>query len=320
LLADPSLRSALLRFVRARVPPPEVEDIVQQTLTDALAASSAPDEAEELRKWVHGIARNKVVDFHRRAGREIVREPSPGEEVVADSAPHSARELLRWAEKELPDGAEAHSTLEWMLREGEGEKLEHIAEEANVPAPRVRQRVSRMRRHLRARWAQAAAAVVVLALVAFALYKLAGPRPEDIAREEAPPVTPEQRAAELRREAFEQCGGKQWQRCIETLDRAKALDPAGERDPRVEQARAAAATALEPKSEPTSLPEQQKEAPKLEEKKTAPKPKAAPITTDMPSNPPPPPQKTQLAPTTKGGKGKPQPAWESDIGLEKGGK
>ena len=38
-----------------------------------------------------------------------------------------------------------------MLREGEGEKLETIAAEANVPAPRVRQRVSRLRRYYKAR-------------------------------------------------------------------------------------------------------------------------------------------------------------------------
>ncbi|HEX3850670.1 MAG TPA: hypothetical protein VHW01_06860 [Polyangiaceae bacterium] len=52
----------------------------------------------------------------------------------------------------MPD-PEALHTLEWMLREGDGEKLEQIARDANLPAPRVRQRVSRLRCFLREQWA-----------------------------------------------------------------------------------------------------------------------------------------------------------------------
>ena len=255
LLADPALRGALVRFVRSRAPAAEVEDIVQSTLTDALASPNAPTEPEELRRWIHGIARNKVVDFHRRAGREVMRDPTataPADEPVAESAPHSARELLHWAENELPDGAEAKSTLEWMLREGDGEKLEHIAEEANLPAPRVRQRVSRMRRHLRARWAAAVAAALLLALVGVVLYRMAEPKPDDIAREVIPEKPPVERAAELRREAFEHCDGQAWQRCLDVLDAAKRIDPAGDAAKRVQDARRAAARGLAPAPAPTS--------------------------------------------------------------------
>ena len=78
--------------------------------------------------------------------------------------PQSALDLMRWAQKELPAGKENEQTLEWMLREGEGEKLETIAAEANVPAPRVRQRVSRLRRYYKARWAAQTAAVAALLL------------------------------------------------------------------------------------------------------------------------------------------------------------
>jgi RNA polymerase sigma factor (sigma-70 family) len=282
LLADPSLRSALVRFVRARVPAVEAEDVVQATLTDALAASSAPDDPEELRRWLHGIARNKVADFHRKAGREVPREPTAADELVADSAPHSARELLRWAERQLPDGAEAQSTLEWMLREGDGEKLEHIAEEANLPAPRVRQRVSRLRRHLRARWAAAIAAVAALALVAYAVWRTAQPGPEDIAREEIPPSAPDERAAELRKRAFELCDTGEWRRCLESLDGARAIDPAGDDDARVRAARAAAGRALEPP--PLAPPDSKKSLPD----KPAPERRrnAVPLTTG--SAPPPP--------------------------------
>ncbi len=174
LLADPELYAALVRYARRRVAEHEVEDIVQATLADALAAKRTPETAEEVRRWVHRIARNKIVDLHRRRGREIPKELSGPDEAAAESAPLSARDLLRWAEKELPEGEGADSTLEWMIREGDGEKLEHIAEEAELPAPRVRQRVSRMRRHFRSRWAAqlaAVAALTALVLRSLWLYK-----------------------------------------------------------------------------------------------------------------------------------------------------
>jgi RNA polymerase sigma factor (sigma-70 family) len=304
LLADPALRSALVHFVRARVPPVDAEDLVQTTLTEALAAARAPDEPEELRRWLHGIAKNKVADFHRKAGREVPREPTAGEELVADSAPHSARELLRWAQRELPAGTEAQSTLEWMLREGEGEKLEQIAEEANVPAPRVRQRVSRLRRHLRARWAAAIAAVTALALFTYAQWRTAEPGPDEIAREQLPPVAPDQRAIELRKRAFELCDAGEWQRCLESLDRAKAIDPSGDGEERVEQARSAAGRALAPGPAPTPAPMPVEPKPPLPEK---PRNNAVPLSTE--SAPPPPTPKrqqdSQAAPRQKGMKSDP---------------
>ncbi|HEY8040017.1 MAG TPA: hypothetical protein VIF15_09500 [Polyangiaceae bacterium] len=169
-LADPSLTAALSHFVRARVPESEVDDIVQSTIADALDAEQAPEQDEELVRWVYGICRHKVVDWFRRARREVPRDLEADDAAVAaESAPQSAMDLLRWAQKELPEGEEHKKTLEWMLREGQGEKLESIAAEANLPAPRVRQRVSRLRRHYKARWAAQIAALAALVLIAIAI-------------------------------------------------------------------------------------------------------------------------------------------------------
>ena len=147
LLADPSLRSALQAMVRRRVPEAEVDDIVQAAFTEALSSETAPDDPDALRRWIFGVARNKVVDFHRRAKRTTPAEDAP--EPVAEAAPHSDRDLLRWAERELPPGKDAPKTLEWMLREGAGEKLEAIAASEKIPAPTVRQRVHRLRQWMR---------------------------------------------------------------------------------------------------------------------------------------------------------------------------
>lgn len=187
-LADPDLTARLSHFVRTRVPEGDVGDIVQATLADALAADEHPEGDEDIVRWVFGICRHKLVDWFRRMRREVPHDLEANENAApAESVPTSAMDLMRWARKELPPGKENEQTLEWMLREGEGEKLENIAAEANVPAPRVRQRVSRLRRYYKKKWAAQAAAVAALLLVALAIVVFAlrkkdqdriAPRPE----------------------------------------------------------------------------------------------------------------------------------------------
>jgi DNA-directed RNA polymerase specialized sigma24 family protein len=260
-LANPALRASLSAFVRARVPVSEVDDIVQSALAEALAAERAPEDDDEVVAWLHGIARHKVVDWFRRARREPPQDPSVTETVAAaDSSPQSARDLLRWATRELPNGDENARTFEWMLREGAGEKLESIAADARLPAPRVRQRVSRLRKHYRARWAATLAALVLIAVtVGLAVRKR---RQEEIAplpsplvvpsapllppSSPAPEPTPEDRAAELRRDAFEKCAAGLWQDCLDAFDGAQRLDPAGDASPEVQAQRKAAQHAVTP--------------------------------------------------------------------------
>jgi DNA-directed RNA polymerase specialized sigma24 family protein len=189
LVSDPALSAAVTRVVRGRVPAADVDDIVQSTLADALAARQAPEDAAEFRRWVLGVARNKIADFYRRSRREVPRDPSTTEETeAAGCVSQGGHDLLRWAERELPKTEGAESTLEWMLREGEGEKLESIAAEAQIPAPRVRQRVARLRRHYRARWAAqlaAVAAILALILIAFLAWRS---RRDDVVRPLPRPV------------------------------------------------------------------------------------------------------------------------------------
>jgi RNA polymerase sigma factor (sigma-70 family) len=193
-LSDPTLAAGLSHFVRGRVPEPEVQDIVQSTLTEALDAEQHPDEDEDIVRWVYGICRHKVIDWFRRAKREVPRDLEANDEgpavAAAESAPQSAMDLLRWAKKELPAGEENEKTLEWMLREGEGEKLETIAAEANLPAPRVRQRVSRLRRYYKERWAAQAAALAALLLIALAIALSLRRRHDEVAPAPGPSFAP----------------------------------------------------------------------------------------------------------------------------------
>jgi hypothetical protein len=149
-------------------------------------------------------------------------------------------ELSQWIESELPKTDGAQATLHWLLREGDGESLDEIARDVDLPAPRVRQRVSRLRRHLHARWlALGAAGLLLLVGTGALLSKALRPHvaPPSIAREPVPRL---EQARILRENALRQCASGAYRECTAALDQAELLDPSGESASTVRQARAAA--------------------------------------------------------------------------------
>jgi RNA polymerase sigma factor (sigma-70 family) len=323
LLAEPGLRRVLEDFVRRRVPASDVDDVVQTVLCDALASAARPTDSEELKKWLLGIARHKVADHHRRAQREPAAELP---EIEAHPPPVEERSLARWAEEQAASTREAQKTLAWMAREGEGEKLESIAAEENVPAARVRQRVSRMRRWMKERWMAELAAVAVLSILAVVAWRfLRKPgevpeaRPEKL--EPLPPLAPEvplelERARSLRAEAVKRCDREEWQGCLDALDEAARLDPAGDTAKNVTEMRGRATRELLPPVAPTG---------KVDEKVAPPAPTFGPKSElfdeknvspklQQTSTPPPAPPPTSLS--------KPKPTTPSKAGPVKkmGGK
>ena len=251
VLAEPAMRRALEDFVRRRVAPSDVDDIVQTVLVEALASASRPTEEDELRPWLLGIARHKVVDHHRRASRETASEIP---DVPVGPPPLEARALAMWAEQQAGPSRDAQSTLEWMAREGEGEKLESIAAGEQVPAARIRQRVSRMRRWMKERWLAELAAVAALSILAIiAWWLLRDPAKPEEARPDEPlpsaPIRPEspsplEQARVLREDGLRRCERADWRGCLESLDRARGLDPEGDADPAIGAARVQAEKAL----------------------------------------------------------------------------
>jgi DNA-directed RNA polymerase specialized sigma24 family protein len=165
-LGDPQLRSALVRCVARRVDAADVEDVVQMTFVEAVASLRVPENSEEVRRFVFFIAGQKVADLHRRRGREQRSMPPAQGTTEAHSA---EADLLRWAERTVPANRDARQTLEWMLREGDGETLADIAARDGVAAATVRQRVSRLRRYLRKRWSNELALGTLLGVMAIGL-------------------------------------------------------------------------------------------------------------------------------------------------------
>lgn len=313
ILAEPAMRRVLEDFVRKRVSTSDVDDIVQTVLMEALAAPSRPQEESELRRWLLGIARHKVVDHHRRASRETAAEIP---DLPVGPPPVEEQSLVQWAEKQAGESEDAKSTLEWMAREGEGEKLEAIAAEEKVPAARIRQRVSRMRRWMKERWLAelaAAAALVMLGLVLWRLLRKEepitqpGPEPRPVPSSLPDPVL--DRARVLREMAFESCDRSAWKECLERLDEAKALDPAGDSDPRVGAARARATDAINDED----APKNQKDTPPPTTTQTAPKKAPAPAPTSAPAPKKSDPVQQKVEPFEKRAPKKPGPASKSKF-------
>jgi RNA polymerase sigma-70 factor (ECF subfamily) len=248
-LTRPDLRRSLVNLARRIAPAHEAEDIVQESLVDALTTRSGPRDRAHLEAWLRAIVRHRVSDYYRRTGREQAGAVPEGQ-VEPDEG--SERELLRWAEEALPGGRADQQTFEWLLEEADGEHLETIARREQMPSDRVRQRVTRLRRHLRERWALELAAVVgVLFLVGYGVWARLRPAPIEASRDLTPQavepgLAPALRAQRLRNTALERCHAADHRACLDGLDEAARLDPAGDRSEIVQMARREAEKALTP--------------------------------------------------------------------------
>ncbi len=271
-LAGRDLHRLLESFIQRRVPRSEVDDLVQTVLCDALAASRAPAGHEALRRWLVGIARHKIADHYRTAGRE---RPTDSPQVSVEPPPYEARAMVRWAERAASTEFASAETLGWLAREGEGETLATIATDEQIPAARVRQRVSRLRRTLKQRWIAEIAAAVAIGLIALGAWRWWTHDSSPTAFEKGPTIQPDGvviQAHSLRRAGLKACEQAQWRHCLELLDQAKQLDLAGDRTPAIDSARHRAAEAIAPSApRPTT-------APSGSTAPTAPGPPAAPST------------------------------------------
>ena len=59
-------RDGVRRFVARRVPPPDVDDVVQDVLLRLLTSPPPASAEAHVERWIFGIARRTVADFYRR--------------------------------------------------------------------------------------------------------------------------------------------------------------------------------------------------------------------------------------------------------------
>lgn len=123
----------------------DADDLVQTVLCDALAVQAVPAEVADLPRFVTGIARRKVADERRHRAR-WKRAELP--ELAVTTVPE-ATDLLARIDASLTE-PEQRRSLEWLLREHAGDSLLEIAREQALHPATLRQRICRLRRHLRA--------------------------------------------------------------------------------------------------------------------------------------------------------------------------
>jgi RNA polymerase sigma-70 factor (ECF subfamily) len=105
-----SLRAYLLRYAALQLRNPEqAEDAVQETLVAALAAEASFAGRSNLRTWLTGILKHKIVDAIRRSSRERTFESLDGEagiedlEARFDQSGHWREAPQAWPEQALTD-------------------------------------------------------------------------------------------------------------------------------------------------------------------------------------------------------------------------
>jgi RNA polymerase sigma-70 factor (ECF subfamily) len=92
-------RAYLLRYASLQLRDPhQAEDAVQETLAAALAGESGFEGRANLRTWLTGILKHKIVDTIRRAGREAPSASADEFESLFDERGHWVEMPAAWAD------------------------------------------------------------------------------------------------------------------------------------------------------------------------------------------------------------------------------
>lgn len=145
----------LRRFIARRVPGPDADDVLQDTLLRVHLGIGALRTQERLAPWVYRVARSAIIDHQRRRRDLPVEDPEP--EVLPEDPSGNAREALSACVTPflgaLPDDqAEALRLTDLgSLTQAEA------AAKLGIPLPTLKARVQRGRRALRAVFEQCCA-------------------------------------------------------------------------------------------------------------------------------------------------------------------
>jgi len=162
----------LRAFVRRQVADlSDVEDIVQDTFLELVAAYRLVEPVEHLAAWLMRVARNRIIDRFRARSREASRIDSSGPDVVgpasepsrvleewlapADSGPESAyvREVLANELVAALDELPAEQRDMFVAHEIDGRSFKELAAETGVGLNTLLGRKHTAVRHLRRRLA-----------------------------------------------------------------------------------------------------------------------------------------------------------------------
>ena len=139
--------SALRRFVARRVPGPDAEDVLQETLLRIHLGIGGLRSSDRLAPWVYQVARHAIIDHHRKQRPML---PLGEEEGLPAEPDDDLRPLLVACVEPFlaelpPEQAEA-----LRLTDLGGLTQARAAAQLGLPLPTIKARVQRGRKHLRA--------------------------------------------------------------------------------------------------------------------------------------------------------------------------
>lgn len=155
-------RDRLLRFIRRRIDDAsEAEDILQEALTELVAAERLAQPVEQVGAWLMRVARNRIIDRFRRKRPQPLAELASDEERVldellpaADGTPETAAmRAVLMEEIEAALGALPREQREvFLAQELDGLTFRELAERSGVSIntllSRKRYAVRQLRAHL----------------------------------------------------------------------------------------------------------------------------------------------------------------------------
>ncbi len=142
----------LRRFVARRVPGPDADDVLQDTLLRIHLGVGALRSAEHLAPWVYRVARSAIIDHHRRA-RPTHPVDDTVEDTAADELPEEpateVRASLAACVSPFLDALPDEQAEALRLTDLGGLTQAQAAARLGVPLPTLKARVQRGRRRLR---------------------------------------------------------------------------------------------------------------------------------------------------------------------------
>ena len=136
----------LRRFVARRVPGPDADDVLQDTLVRIPLGIGAVRSTDRLAPWVYRVARSAIVDHHRRRRPEVVVEPAEG---LDEEPGEEARAMLAACVAPVLERIPVEQAEALRLTDLGGLTGPAAASRIGVPLPTLKARVRRGRRRMR---------------------------------------------------------------------------------------------------------------------------------------------------------------------------
>jgi DNA-directed RNA polymerase specialized sigma24 family protein len=259
LLGDPKVRAEMLKAVKRKAPEKDREDLVQMALLRAVERFALFPEGDGPRlKYLCGMVRRMAMKKAKRRQLEAQHTPMlvTGEEEFAghdEAKAHDARDILRRIFKDGEWTPTQRRMMTWLVRNAVGDSYAFIAGEEGVTEDHVKKEASQARALLRERAIPVCIGIAIVVFLFAVLHRDVSHSPDEANPNPAPthveptpapvgPAAPD--AAKLREDGLAACAAKDWSTCLDDLDQAKVIDPAGDARADVQAARKLANTAL----------------------------------------------------------------------------